>query len=173
MTTLSGNLPTGLRPVSRRLVSQGDLSQQTRRIIIPRAEKPANQPEPVPVPRVVARATPVIVNKFYLFPCVDEALLGLFPNGVRLSAEWLYIGRSPYNDADALLALVLNRDEISKVHAALMEFRGKVYVADLGSSNGTKIIRNQVAYAVGSDPVELMPEDMLSLGSILFRIAQQ
>jgi len=173
MQTLSGNLPAGLRPVAKRLANQGEANSQTRRIVIPRAEKSESQSEPPPVPKVIAPQKFIpMVRHFYLYPCVDPSLLGLFPQGIRLSHEWLYIGRNPYNEADAFLSLVLNRDEISMVHAALMEFHGKVYVADLGSSNGTKIIRNQVVYDVGTDPVELNTEDVLGIASILFRVAQ-
>lgn len=196
-TTLSGTLPSGLRPIARR-VHTADLGRQTRRIVIPRVEKPTihvepePDPTPTPIPVVaigydpqiptivetpepVAVPTPVappiaVTRRFYLMACVDQTLLDLFPHGIRLGHEWLYIGRNPYNEVDAFLALVINRDEISKVHAALVESNGHVYVADLGSSNGTKIIRDQKIFEVSSEPVELTTHDILGVGPVLFRL---
>jgi len=178
METLTGNLPPGLRPVARRLVTEGDLNQQTRRIVIPRAERPVLQPEPeIPLARLtsVEEAAPAVPVKtgFYLYPCEDQTLLGLFPRGIHITTEWLYVGRNPYNEIEAFLALVLNRDEVSMVHAALMEFEGKAYVVDLGSSNGTRITRDQTSFEVANEPMELISGDFLEIGPVLFRIINQ
>lgn len=170
------NVPpsSGLRPVARRFEGGPDMSRQTRRIVMPPVEKKATPDAPGPVPQIAAVArAPVAAKHFYVFPCVDPALMGAFPHGIRLSSEWLYIGRNPYTEVDAFLALVVNRDGVSKLHAALTEYMGKIFVTDLGSSNGTVIIRDQHMIEVRQEMIEIRPNDILGIGPVLFRIVSQ
>jgi len=168
---MSGDASAGLRPVARRLEGS-DLNRKTKRIILPgsRDDGPTAMPvvEPpriVPTPKVAAK------KRFSLVP-VAPGLLELLPHGILLTPEWTFIGRNPMMELAAFPALVLNLDGISKVHAAVTEFNGGPFVIDMGSTNGTRIFRNQEAIEISSEPVELQPGDILWLGSVFFSVVQ-
>jgi len=120
-------------------------------------------------PRIVPTPKPVIKKHFSLVP-VTPALLELFPRGIVLTPEWLFIGSNPSLELAAFTALVLHVDGISKAHAAVTVFNDKPFVTDLGSTNGTRVFREQKALEVTAEPVELQAGDILWIGSAFFSI---
>jgi pSer/pThr/pTyr-binding forkhead associated (FHA) protein len=77
------------------------------------------------------------------------------------------IGRSDAVKADILL----NGRTISAKHAELyIDGAGVLFVLDLGSSNGTMVLRNGKGIKVGSIPFALESTDVLQLGGEKFTI---
>jgi hypothetical protein len=67
-------------------------------------------------------------------PRADHAWLELEDGRrVQLGADRLRIGRASDND------LVLNHDSVSRHHAEVRRERGRFFIADLGSTNGTRV----------------------------------
>jgi len=170
---MSGDAFTGLRPVVKRQLG-GELSRKTLRIVLPAStgEGPDDLPLPVvepprriPIPKTIAQ------KGFALVP-VSPALLELLPEGIFLTPGWIYIGSNPSLELPVFTALVLHVDGISKTHAAVTEFNGTPFVSDLGSTNGTRLFRDQKALEVVGEPVELQPGDILWIGSVFFTVVQ-
>jgi hypothetical protein len=82
-----------------------------------------------------------------------ERSFALFDNRV-------VVGRS--SDAD----ITLDDPEVSRHHAVLFRQGGRLWIADLGSSNGTAVNGHQL----GSDAIEVGPSDMLSFGTATFAL---
>ena len=70
------------------------------------------------------------------------------------------IGRG--TDADVRIGL----ERVSRHHAVLIRESGSIWIEDSGSANGT--LANEIR--VGSDPVELHPGDIVSLGPATFSL---
>lgn len=77
-----------------------------------------------------------------------------------LSDNRIVIGRS--SDAD----ITLDEPEVSRHHAVLFREGGRLWIADLGSSNGTSVN----GYQLGPDALEVGPSDMLSFGPATFAL---
>jgi FHA domain len=170
---MSGDAFTGLRPIAKRLAGS-DLNRKTKRIVLPSStdDGPAALPSAIDhPPRIVPIPKPVIKKRFSLVP-VSPALLEIFPQGILLTPGWTFIGSNPSMELPAFTALILNLEGISKVHAAVTEFNGIPFVTDLGSTNGTRIFRDQKAIEVTAEPVELHPGDILWMGSVFFHVMQ-
>lgn len=84
--------------------------------------------------------------------------------------EELTLGRLPSND------IVLNRPEVSGIHARLRiehdEFGevSKLYITDLGSSNGTLVEKNPLKARV---EVQMMPNERIFIGSYVIKPTTQ
>jgi hypothetical protein len=77
------------------------------------------------------------------------------------------IGRKDAGRAEILL----HGDTISARHADLsIDSRGRLLLRDIGSSNGTRVIRNAKEIPVSSVPVSLLPTDIVWLGKEWFGI---
>lgn len=165
---MSGDAFAGLVPVAKRL-GGSDLNRKTKRIVIPSSPSDGTVTFVFEPPRVVP--TPKVVEKkhFSLLP-VTPALLELLPKGVVVTKEWLYIGRGPSLELPVFSALVLQVDGISKTHAAVTEFYEKPFVIDMGSTNGTRIFRNNEAIEIKEEPIELQAGDILWIGSVFFQV---
>jgi len=167
---MSGDVFTGLRPVAKRQVGS-DLNRKTKRIVLPSTNEGPHALPIIEPPRVVPTPKPVVKKRFSLVP-VAPALLELFPQGILLTPGWLFIGSNPSLELPAFTALVLYLEGISRAHAAVTEFNQRPFVTDLGSTNGTRILREQKAVEVTADPVELQPGDILWIGSAFFHVVQ-
>jgi len=170
---MSGDAFAGLRPVAKKQIG-GNLNRQTKRIVLPSATDDGPVSLPVAVdhpPRIVPTPKPVIKKRFSLVP-VTPALLEIFPQGILFTPGWTFIGSNPSLEVAAFTALILNMDGISKVHASVTEFNGMPFVTDMGSTNGTRVFRDQKAIEVTDDPVELHPGDILWMGSVFFHVVQ-
>ncbi len=77
-----------------------------------------------------------------------------------LSDNRVVVGRS----SDA--AVTLEEPEVSRHHAVLFREGGRLWIADLGSSNGTAVN----GYQLGPEPLEVGPNDMLSFGPATFAL---
>jgi len=161
---------TGLRPVKRRNLGQ-DLGGQTKRILLPHSSANAAMlPTVEPAPAV--RVPKVVIKKHFSLVPVVASLLEILPNGVPLSSGWLFIGSNPSMEIAAFMSLVLHVDGVSKVHAAVTEYKNKAFVTDLGSTNGTRIVRGIEPIEVGKEPIELHADDVLWLGPASFQVVQ-
>ena len=160
----------GLLPVAKRRMGS-DLNRKTKRIVIP--SSPSDGPVTVifEPPRVIPTPKPVVKKRFSLVP-VAPALLELLPQGILLTPGWLYIGSGPSLELAAFTALVVHLDGISKLHAAVTEFNDKPFATDLGSTNGTRLFRNQEAIEITAEPVELQAGDILWIGPVFFQVVQ-
>lgn len=69
----------------------------------------------------------------------------------------------------ARVDLQLNDSAVSRSHARFELRDGKVWIVDLGSSNGT-IFRNR---RIGRDPVQLRPGDSIQVGSAVLTLSMQ
>lgn len=79
----------------------------------------------------------------------------------------LSIGRADARSADILLS----GGTISAKHAEIyIDDRGSLMINDLGSSNGTEIIRHGQTLKVSSITVSLLPSDIVSLGGKNFSV---
>ena len=78
----------------------------------------------------------------------------------ELSDNRVVIGRSSEADVS------LDEPEVSRHHAVLFREGGRLWVADLGSSNGTTVNGHQL----GPDALEVGPNDMLSFGPTTFAL---
>ena len=167
---MSADAFPGLIPVAKRKLAS-DLNRKTKRIVIP--SSPSDGPVTVVFepPRIVPTPKVVVKKHFKLMP-VSPALLEILPQGVLLTPGWTFIGSNPTLEIAAFNALVLRVEGISKVHAAVTEYSDKPFVTDYGSTNGTRIFRNQEAIEVTADPVELQPGDILWIGSVFFNVVQ-
>jgi hypothetical protein len=165
---MSDDAFAGLLPVAKRLPG-GNLNRKTKRIVIPSAPSEGSVTFVFEPPRVVPTPKPVVKKRFSLVP-LTPALLELLPQGILVPPGWLYIGRGPSQELPVYSALVLNVEGISKTHAAVTEFHGKPFVADLGSTNGTRIFRNNEAIEIKEEPTELLASDILWIGSVFFQI---
>ena len=166
---MSNDTFEGLRPVAHKRLANA-LSRQTRRIVLPsstREDMPVVQPPVSMAPPPL----PVVKKKFSLMP-VAQALLRLLPNGIQVSPVWTFIGSNPSMELPAFPALVLQLNGISSVHAAVTEFNEAPFVVDLGSTNGTRVFRNQTSMEVTKEPVALKPGDIVYIGPICFRVEQ-
>ncbi len=77
------------------------------------------------------------------------------------------LGRADAHKADILL----QGSTISAMHAELsIDSQGNLLISDLGSSNGTTILRNGQSISVSSKAISLKPGDTLSLGGNKFSI---
>jgi len=77
------------------------------------------------------------------------------------------LGRSDARSADVLLT----GSTISARHAEItMDGKGALLLSDLGSSNGTSIVRNGKAIPVSSSAVSLLSSDLVSLGGKKFTV---
>lgn len=70
------------------------------------------------------------------------------------------VGRS--SDAD----IAIDDPEISRIHAVLFREGGRLWLADLGSANGSLVN----GYAVATEPIEVGSGDMLSFGPTTFAL---
>ena len=70
------------------------------------------------------------------------------------------LGRS--SEAD----ITIDEPEISRIHAVLFREGGRLWLADLGSANGSLVN----GYAVAADPIEVGSGDMLSFGPTTFAL---
>lgn len=82
------------------------------------------------------------------------------PQGKRyiLNQESMIMGR------DAAVALSVNDNNVSRKHAEIIKKGDKVFLKDLGSTNGTFINDKQI-----SGEVELHKEDMIKLGNTILK----
>jgi len=79
----------------------------------------------------------------------------------------LSIGRADARSADILLS----GGTISAKHAEIyIDDRGSLMINDLGSSNGTEIIRHGQTLKVSSITVSLLPSDIVSFGGKNFSV---
>ena len=79
----------------------------------------------------------------------------------------LSIGRSDANNADILLP----GGTISARHAEIyIDKSGSLLISDLGSSNGTNIIRHGKTLKVSSGAISLLPSDIVSFGGKKFSV---
>ncbi len=79
----------------------------------------------------------------------------------------LSIGRADARSADILLP----GGTISAKHAEIyIDDRGSLMISDLGSSNGTEIIRHGQTLKVSSITISLLPSDIVSLGGKNFSV---
>ncbi len=79
------------------------------------------------------------------------------------------LGRADAGRADILLP----GSTISARHAEMyIDNNGTLFVSDMGSSNGTAIIRNGKKLTVSSQSVSLSSSDILSLGGENFTISE-
>jgi predicted component of type VI protein secretion system len=89
------------------------------------------------------------------------------PNGVRRSMPITYrglsIGRGDDND------LVISYAAVSRNHAQVMLDRGRYYVADLNSANGTFMGRTRLE---PNKPVPWTPGQALRVGDVEIRLEQ-
>jgi pSer/pThr/pTyr-binding forkhead associated (FHA) protein len=77
------------------------------------------------------------------------------------------LGRADAGKADVLLA----GSTISAKHAKIyIDDRGALLISDLGSSNGTTIIRNGKVLSVSSSAVSVHATDVISLGGKKFTV---
>ena len=77
------------------------------------------------------------------------------------------LGRADAGRADVLLT----GSTISARHAEIaMDSNGALLLSDLGSSNGTAIVRNGKSIPVSSSAVSLLPSDLVSLGGKKFTV---
>lgn len=77
------------------------------------------------------------------------------------------LGRLDARKADILLP----GDTISARHAEIyVDSRGSLLISDLGSSNGTAIIRSGKTLSVSSGTIALLPSDIVSLGGNKFSV---
>ncbi|MBI1203216.1 MAG: FHA domain-containing protein [Rhodopseudomonas sp.] len=81
---------------------------------------------------------------------------------INRDAPYKIVGRDP-NQADVVIA----DDAISRAHARIEWRDGDLWVADLKSTNGTKVGNR----AVGAEPQRLYPSDKLQLGPVVFTIS--
>jgi pSer/pThr/pTyr-binding forkhead associated (FHA) protein len=75
-------------------------------------------------------------------------------------------------EVTAFAALVLHLDGISRVHAAVLQHKDKAFVTDLGSTNGTRIFRDQQAIEVKGEPIQLHGGDVLWIGAVFFHVLE-
>jgi hypothetical protein len=168
---MSGDAFTGLRPVAKKRMG-GELDRKTNRIFLPSTTGDGtDHPQVIEPPRVLPTPKPVVKKHFSLVPAAPT-LLELVPRGVTLTSGWPVIGSNPSLDVPAFTALVLHLDGISRTHAAVTEFNDTPFVTDFGSTNGTRIFRDQQAIEVNEDPVELKPDDILWIGSVFFQVVR-
>jgi len=79
----------------------------------------------------------------------------------------LSIGRADARSADILLP----GGTISAKHAEIyIDNKGSLLISDLGSSNGTEIIRHGQKLNVLSSTISLLPSDIVSLGGKNFSV---
>ena len=79
----------------------------------------------------------------------------------------LSIGRADAKSADILL----HGGTISAKHAEIyIDNNGSLLFSDLGSSNGTEIIRHGQTLKVSSNTISLLPSDIVSLGGERFSV---
>ena len=79
----------------------------------------------------------------------------------------LSIGRIDARSADILLP----GGTISAKHAEIyIDNRGSLLISDLGSSNGTEIIRHGQILKVSSSTISLLPSDIVSFGGEKFSV---
>jgi len=77
------------------------------------------------------------------------------------------LGRADAGRADVLLV----GSTISAKHAEVtMDGKGALLLSDLGSSNGTSIVRNGKTIPVSSSVVSLLSSDLVSLGGKKFTV---
>ena len=77
------------------------------------------------------------------------------------------IGRKSAGKAEVLLF----GDTISARHAELsVDDRGTLHLCDIGSSNGTKVIRNGKEVVVSSTPISLLSSDIVGFGKERFDV---
>jgi two-component system cell cycle response regulator len=84
------------------------------------------------------------------------------PQGHRyfLTQHEMTLGR------DSAADITVSDQSISRKHATVTKEKGKVYLTDLGSSNGTYINDKKVA---AGEKVALVKEDMIKLGNSIFK----
>lgn len=78
----------------------------------------------------------------------------------KVPDEGILLGRS-----SEPLGNLLQHSEISRRHAEVSKARGGIGVVDLGSSNGTVIVRDGAPFAVGAEIVLLEEGDVLMTGT--------
>jgi hypothetical protein len=86
------------------------------------------------------------------------------------------IGWDPASDIELILPMVFGRSRsadvriqqslVSRRHSEFYESDGRLMIRDLGSTNGTRV--NQLRIEV---PTELLDGDLVTLGSVTFRIS--
>jgi len=82
-------------------------------------------------------------------------------------SKYFSIGRADAKRADILLS----GNTISAKHAEIyVDNNGMLLVSDLGSSNGTCILRSGKKLSVSSKAISLIPSDILSLGGNDFTV---
>lgn len=83
------------------------------------------------------------------------------------------IGRRPTSTSGEA-TLVLASDQVSATHAQFSLQSGHLFVCDLGSTNGTVLVREDGAETVaGAEPIPVDVNDRLELGTFVVRIAQR
>ena len=70
------------------------------------------------------------------------------------------LGRGEHSD------LVVAHSEVSRRHCRMFEFRGKVYLQDMDSRNGTYIYNQRLQ----KQEMQLLPGDRFSVGPVTFKI---
>jgi len=75
-------------------------------------------------------------------------------------SERYSIGRADAAKADILIA----GDTVSAMHAELLKEGGRIYIRDIGSRNGTVIVRASKRFSVGDIPVYLKSGDIIRFG---------
>lgn len=78
-------------------------------------------------------------------------------NGIR-------IGRSPQGND-----VIIDYGKVSASHCMIFLYRNKLYVKDLRSSNGTRLIRQGHTYVL-NDTADLKRGDVLDIGGVRFKI---
>jgi transcriptional regulator with GAF, ATPase, and Fis domain len=90
-----------------------------------------------------------------------EVTEGKSPGQVfKLSGDVSFIGRGPANE------VVLDDDHVSGRHAQIVQGLNAATIEDLGSTNGTAVIREgeRIALTDVGDAVDLQPGDLIELG---------
>ena len=95
------------------------------------------------------------------------------PSGVRVPVvDGLVVGRRPASAHGGPTA-VLASDEVSASHARFTLDGDRLLVSDLGSTNGTVVVRPDGSEReAGTEPVEVQRGDQLELGTFVVRVSQ-
>jgi hypothetical protein len=98
----------------------------------------------------------------------------VLPDGVVINIlGGVVVGRRPVSTSGEA-TLVLASDQVSAAHAQFSLQSGRLFVRDLGSTNGTVLVRADGAEtAAGAEPIPVDVDDRLELGTFVVRIAQR
>jgi pSer/pThr/pTyr-binding forkhead associated (FHA) protein len=111
-----------------------------------------------------------VFRSFYLQIHNKSDIKGAIPELIPIPDFWMIIGRSPGDSNTCGLGFFLPHESVSRSHCTIMERNGKIIVADLGSSNGTSIIRGSHFIPVSNQATELEEGDFLTIGQIVAAI---